>query len=241
VTISASVEDFIAQIEPGRIFECSDLSVYSQHPDAVLKTLSRMVAANRLGRVSKGKYYIPKKGILGEMKPNDSELLKSCLYRRGQRTGYITGAALYNKLGISTQQPKTIEVATTGSRQEKNFGTIKVRLVAASAPVSDQNVPLLELLDVLKNVKSISDASPAEVVRWMSGTISKLEGAVVKDLQDLALKYYSPSTKALLGFIVSCVGFHPIPELKKSLSPVTKYNIGINEAEWPNAKEWSIR
>jgi hypothetical protein len=175
------------------------------------------------------------------MKPNDSELLKSCLYRRGQRTGYITGAALYNKLGISTQQPRTIEVATTGSRQEKNFGTIKVRLVVASAPVSDQNVPLLELLDVLKNVKSISDSSPAEVIRWLSGTISRLEETVVKDLQDLALKYYSPSTKALLGFIVSCVGFHPIPELKKSLSPVTKYNIGINEAEWPNAREWSIR
>jgi predicted transcriptional regulator of viral defense system len=241
VRISACVEDTIAQIEPGTIFECNDLSVYNQYPDAVLKALSRMVAINRLGRISKGKYYVPKKGILGNMKPSDSELLKSCLYSKGQRTGYITGAALYNKLGLSTQQPKTIEIATTCSRQEKNFGTIKIRLVSSSAPVSDKNVRLLELLDVLKDVKCISDAPPAEVVRMLALTISKLEDASVKELQDIALKYYSPSTKALLGLIVSYVGFRPIPELKRSLNPTTKYNIGIDEDEWPNAKEWSIR
>lgn len=241
MTISANVEDSIAKIEPGKIFECSDLSVYSQSPDAVLKTLSRLVAINRLGRVGKGKYYIPKKGILGDLKPSDSELLKSCLYRKGLRTGYITGAALYNKLGLSTQQPKTIEIATTGSRQEKNFGTIKVRMVTCLAPVSEKNVPLLELLDALRNVKYISDARPVEVVRILAMTIAKLEETVVKDLQKLALDYYSPSTKALLGLIVSWIGFRPIPELKKSLSPTTKYNIGISEAEWPGAKEWSIR
>ncbi|WP_148058601.1 DUF6088 family protein [Pseudomonas frederiksbergensis] len=241
MTISSCVENSIAQIEPGKIFECSDLDVYNKSPDAVLKSLSRLVATNRLGRVSKGKYYVPKKGLLGDMKPSDSELLKSCLYRKGQRVGYITGAALFNKLGLSTQQPKTIEVATAGSRQEKNFGTIKIRLVTSLAPVSDKNVPLLELLDVLRNVKYISDAPPSEVIRLLTVIISRLEEAVVKDLQDLALNYYSPSTKALLGFIISCIGFRPNPELKKSLSPTTKYNIGIDEAEWPSAKEWSIR
>ena len=68
------------------------------------------------------------------------------LYRNGQRCGYITGPALYSRLGLSTQVPKTIAVAANRAAQTKDFGTIRIKLVPRRAPITDSTVPLLGLL-----------------------------------------------------------------------------------------------
>ena len=90
------------------------------------------MAAKKIAKVSKGQFYIPRQGVFGPVPVGETERLKTLMYKDGYQVGYVTGAALFNKLGLSTQQPKTIEVASMASRQKKNFGSIRVRLVAAT-------------------------------------------------------------------------------------------------------------
>lgn len=121
----------------------------------------------RLERFAKGKFYVPKKGLLGLRKPSDSELLRSMLYKDGRLRGYITGLSLFNQLGLTTQVPRTVTLAINGGRQEKEFGTIKVKTQVTRVPVEERDVPLLQYLDALKEVKSIPDSNiDRSLLRW---------------------------------------------------------------------------
>nr|MBO8919382.1 hypothetical protein [Proteus mirabilis] len=72
---------------------------------------------------------------------------------------------LYNRLGLTTQIPKTITIASDKSPQRKDFGTVEVKLVKAKVPVSESNREYLEILDVLSNIKKIPDSNPSEVMK----------------------------------------------------------------------------
>ncbi|PCI45027.1 MAG: hypothetical protein COB51_09410 [Moraxellaceae bacterium] len=88
-----------------------------------------MVSDKRLERLSKRKFYVPKKGLLGKRKPSDNELIRAVLYENGRLRGCVTGAALYNRPGLTTQVPRTVTVAFNGGRQERAFGTIRIKTV----------------------------------------------------------------------------------------------------------------
>ena len=81
--------------------------------------------------------------MLGDIPVSDEERLRDVLYRNGRRSGYITGPALYNRLGLTTQIPRTIMIATNRAAQTKDFGTIRIKMVPRRAPIGDSTVPLL--------------------------------------------------------------------------------------------------
>lgn len=240
MTIAAAVEKSVAQFKLGQVFTYNDLPEYRRACEAVVKAMSRLVATNRLAKAGKGKFYIPRQGVLGLVPLDDAERLRTLMYKDGCQIGYITGAALFNKLGLSTQQPKTIEIASTASRQQKDFGTIRVRLVTTYAPV-ENNVPLLELLDALKSCKKIPDASVNEVLLLLQMQLNNLDSTDVEKIQQLAILYYPASTKAVLGALLSSNQQHVLPELKNSLNPSTRYKIGLSPQRWPQAKIWFIQ
>lgn len=239
--ISTQVKQSIDAFKPGQVFDCSEITVYKMNPAATLKALSRMVVADQLRRVSKGLYYVPKRGILGDIKPSDSDILKTLLYKSGRRTGYVTGAALYNRLGLSTQQPKTVEVATSGARQVKDFDNFKVRLVEALAPVLERDIPYLEILDVFKGIKSIPDTAPSEALSLISARICKFKDVEIFRLQSLAAEYYPPMVRAIVGMVVERTGGQVLDGLRNSLNPSTVYCLAINVAEWPSARSWCVK
>ncbi|QIB64224.1 hypothetical protein [Kineobactrum salinum] len=98
-------------------------------PLAVAQAMSRMVSAGRVQRLSKGKFYVPLEGIMGPRKLSDSALVRSVLYDGERLRGYVTGLALFNRLGLTTQVPRTVTVAVEGGRQQKDFGTIRIKTV----------------------------------------------------------------------------------------------------------------
>jgi hypothetical protein len=75
MSIAQTVQKSLESIPAGKIFSYQELPDYAKSPGAVIKAVSRLVAENRLERFSKGKFYIPKKGLLGSRKPSDSDLI----------------------------------------------------------------------------------------------------------------------------------------------------------------------
>ena len=241
MSVAQNVQKSVNAMPAGQIFGYQALPSYVQSPSAVIKAVGRLVTEKRLARFSKGKFYIPSEGLMGLRKPSDTELIRSVLYKEGRLRGYVTGLAIYNQLGLTTQVPRTITVAINGGRQEKDFGTIRIKTVIARMLIEEPDVKLLQYLDVLKNLKNIPDANINQSLEIMRRYISDLKKREQVQLVLLAEKYYTPQTRALVGLLFSSLELSVPQSLALSLNPTTTYQLKLDQDQWPMAKQWSIR
>ena len=241
MSIAAAVNRTLDRMAPGQIFGYEAFPQYQETPGAVVRAVNRGVESGRLTRVAKGRFYRPRKGVLGDMPVSDEARVRDIVYRNGRRCGYITGPTLYNRLGLTTQVPKMITVATNRSAQTKDFGTIRVKLVPRRAPISEATIPLLELLDALRNARKIPDAGVGSVLKTLGRLLLDLTPARRKELQRLAVDYYNAGTRALLGLLLTRNGQEVLPTLASSINPTTRFDLGMNLSDWPQAREWNIR
>lgn len=241
MSIAQTIQNTVEAMPSGQIFGYQELPAYAKSPGAVIKAISRLVADNRLERFSKGKFYVPKKGLLGARKPSDSELIRSMLYKGGRLRGYVTGLSLYNQLGLTTQVPRTITVAYNGGRQEKEFGTIRIKTVVTRIPIKEKDVKLLQYLDALKDIKKILDSDVNLSLKIIRGYISKLSDRERSRLVELALNYYNPQVRALVGLLFTDLKLSVPGSLARSLNPTTTYKLKLDRSMWPMAKEWNIQ
>lgn len=240
MNITQAVQETVKTMEPGHVFGYEAIPEYAQAPGSVVKAVSRLVSSKQIERLSKGQFYVPKQGLLGPRKPSDNELIRSVLFKKGRLRGYVTGPALFNNLGLTTQMPVTITIALNGGRMEKHFGTIRIKMIAARAPVTQENVTALQYLDVLKDIKHISDTRIDRTLSVMKSKIAELSRNQLDQLIELAVNYYGAQVRALLGLILSATGLSASEALKDSLNPVTSYNLNLNQSLWPDAKDWNI-
>ena len=241
MSITAAINQIIDRKPTGRIFGYEAFPQYREAPAAVVRAVNRGVENRRLKRVAKGRFYKPRTGVLGDVPVSDQERLRDALYRNGRRSGYITGPALYNRLGLTTQIPKTITIAVNRATQTKDFGTIRIKLLSRRAPISDSTVPLLEILDILRDARKVPDANDGRIIRAMAKRLMDLTPAERKKLQRLALNYYNSGTRALLGMLLTRSGKEVLPALKASINPTTRFNLGMDPGDWPESRAWNIR
>ena len=241
MSIAASVNQIIDRAPTGRIFGYEVFPQYRESPGAVVRAVNRGVETGRLQRVEKGRFYKPRKGALGDVPVSDEERLRDALYRNGRRVGYVTGPALFNRLGLTTQMPKTVAVAVNRATQIKDLGTIRIKLLSRRAPISASTVPLLEILDILRDAGKVPGTNVERVIQEMAKRLTELKPAELKKLQRFALDYYNPGTRALLGTLLSRCQKSMLPALKASLNPTTRFNLGIDPCVWPESRAWNIR
>lgn len=242
MSITTMVAKKVNSIPKGTVFGYDEIPAYTKSPGAVVKAVSRMLIDGRLEKLSKGKFYTPVAGIVGPKKPSDNEIVRTNLYKNGKLRGYVTGLSLYNKLGLTTQVPRIITIARNGSRQKKGFGTITIKGIGSRCPIEKENIKPLQYLDVLKDIKKIPDADANESLRIIARYISDLAENEKKAMLALALKYYPPRVKALLGLVLSSIGLAAItPTLKMALNPTTIYKLDLDSSRWPMATEWNIK
>ena len=241
MSIAAAVNQTIDRMKAGRIFGYEVFPQYQEAPEAVVRAVNRSVGQGRLKRVEKGRFYRPRKGVLGEIPVSDDARVRDVLYRNGQRWGYITGPALYNFLGLTTQVPKTITVATSRAAQTKDFGTIRIKLVSRRAPITDSTVPLLEFLDALRDIRKVPDAGAGRILKVLGKRLMDVAPSRRKKLQRMAIGYYNAGTRALLGLLLTRNGQEVLPELRASINPTTRFNLGIDPRDWPEAGGWNFR
>ena len=241
MNIAQIIQNSVESMPAGQIFGYQELPSYAKSPSAVTKAAGRMVSDKRLERFSKGRFYVPKKGMFGLRKPSDSELIRSMLYKDGRLRGYVTGLSLYNQLGLTTQVPRTITVAVNGGRQEKDFGTIRIKTVVTRIPIKENDVKLLQYLDALKDIKKILDSDVNLSLTMMRRCVSELSASEQSCFVKLVENYYGPQVRALVGLLFTSLKLSVPRSLSRSLNPTTTYKLNLDQSKWPMAKEWKIQ
>lgn len=239
-SIQAEVGDQVAQVPLGKVFSYDSMPAYREAPNAVVKAVSRLVRKGELRRFAKGQFYRPRQGVLGEVPLKDTEKLKPLLYKGGRRVAYITGVSLYNRLGLTSQVPRVLTLARKGAGKGRNMGTFSVRIVPARAPVKDEDIPVLELLDVLKDIRRIPDTTPDETLCWLLARTRRLTDQDRHRMVGLADEFYPPMVRALLGMLLETLGKNEYRDLESSLNPVSRYKVFIDHEKWALARKWHI-
>jgi len=235
------IEKQINKIKEGTTFKYQQLSIESNEYSAATKAIERLIEKGIIKRVSTGVFYKPKQTIFGELKPNEEELLKPYLFQKNKRIAYITGISLYNRMGLTTQVPRNIKIASRDKRITVSVGNIKGNPVKSYVDVTNKNFYLLEILDVLKDFKKIPDLDKKSGIKIISNQLKKLNTKEIKQLIDCALSY-PPRVRAFLGSLLEQIDFSfELKTLKKSLNPLSEYNYGIEKKTLPTITNWNMK
>ena len=238
--VAEKVERKINGMKEGTTFKYQQLGITQSEYSAATKAIGRLIKKGIIKRVSTGVFYKPKRSAFGELRPREEELLKPYLFQDGKRIAYITGGALYNRMGLTTQVPKTIKVASKIKRVTTKIGKTQVKPVKSYVDVTNENYYLLEILDAIKDFKTIPDLDKKAAITLLKKKISTLSDNDRSKMIRCALKY-PPRTIALLGAILELSKEkNGLEGLKKSLNPLTTYKLGIQIDTLPTGPKWNI-
>ena len=211
--ITREVQKRLEDFQPDYVFTYRDLNLPAETSESIIKMLNRLAGEGYLAKISKGRFYKPKKSVFGTLKPRQEELVKDLLEKNGKRIGYLTGYSVFNRLGLTTQVPNMI---------------------------TKDNIPLLQLLDAIRFIKEIPDTTIEASYRRIAFLVGEL-GRREKEKMVALAEAYPPMVRALLGTIIeNDCGMAKAQPLWDSLNPVTVYKLGINEDTLPNKKKWRI-
>lgn len=213
-------------------------------PLAVAAALSRLSkdSGGLLRRVRRGVYYVPRKTRFGETKPELDHVMSYLLEHRGIAFA-PTGTAAYNGLGLTTQiSPKVtyrLNRPTRSVDPGRRYFKIRSVTISPSYEVEGLGSSELAVLDALKDLDRIPDATPAETITRIMDLI-RSERLSLKRLVRLA-RHEPPRVRALVGAIGALLGApKAVTRLKKSLNPLTNFALNVGSV-LPNAAEWQIR
>ena len=238
--VTEKIEKRIKRMPEGTTFKYRQLNITASEYSAAVKAIERLIAKKVIKRISTGIFYKPKKTVFGELRPGESEIIKPYLFEQGKRVAYITGTALYNNLGLTTQVPKIIKIASRSKRITINTGSLKAKPVKSYVDVTKDNFRLLEILDILKDFVKIPDMDKEVGITFL---LNKLKDLSEKDGARI-IKYalqYPPRTRAFLGALLNQLNKQENKTVKESLNPLTNYELGINDELLSTAPNWNIK
>lgn len=235
------IELKLQQLGAGEVFDNSYFTIEASKTTALAKLLSRKVEEGQLARLAKGKYYKPKNTIFGTLAPFSQQIIKSVTQKNGKTIGYITGIKAYQERRLTTQLPSVIEIAIQGKpKPNQKIGNYQFQFVIRKFDFTEEQVPFLQLLDALKDIKRIPDATITGTIQTIKEIMREMSPNEVETMVDLA-QYYPPSVKALVGAIVQEV--HPstiLTPLFSALNPLSVYKIGVKDNSLQYRKHWKI-
>ena len=234
MTVAKEVKQKILSMEEGKIVTYDDFS-YLQNFNAVSLVLSRLVQDGTIKRLKKGMYFKSAKTKFGERGPNESEVVKSLA-----DDGYVSGIVAYNKLGLTTQVPNEVVIIGKKYNRTTKIGNLSVKYQKREGSFNNKSRKYLQILDAVKDIKKIPGSSINKSLDKLIIIIENLSDQEQKRLVKYALEY-KPMVRALLGAILEKIGNFEFETLKRTLNPLTSYNIGIEEYILPNKREWRIK
>ena len=238
MVIARQIREKLAGTPTGTVLTTKDFDIEMQYQSALVKALNRLIQQGSLQKISKGRYYIPKKTVFGTLRPADSELVKDLLECKGAIVGYITGTTAFASMGLTTQVSSSILVGTNKYRRPLTRNGVKISFLQQDNPITQQNIPLLRLLDALRLMKMIPAASPDECIKNIGNRVKALSANEQAELLQLSLRY-APYVRASLGAIAENIGI-ATDMLRRTLNGVTYYKLPISEEALPNKKNWNI-
>lgn len=239
--VSKKIKAAIKKLPVGITFKYQKLNISKDEYGAAAKAIERLISEKQIKRISTGVFYKPKKTVFGELKPGEEDLLRPYLFVGNNRIAYITGTALYNKMGLTTQVPKDIKVASKAKEVRTKVGNINVRRVKSYVDVTNENYNLLEILDALKDFKQIPNLNKKSAIDLLINTIASLKKRGLFRLVQYGNEY-PPRARAFLGAILEKANRDiDLGQLKQSLNPLTEYKLGITPDMLSTAEKWNIK
>ncbi len=236
--IAKQVRETLNTMPPGKVFTIADFDIPQRYQPALVKTLSRLANGNDIQKVSKGRYYKPKQTVFGTLQPSVTEVVKDLIERNGKLIGYITGTLAFARMGLTTQITSAVTIGTNKYRRSLHRGEYAVSFVVQPNPITEQNIPLLRILDAVKMLRQIPGTSPDDCVRNIGRLISALPQDESALLTTLAMGY-APYVRALTGAILDNIGIDTA-ELRKTLNGVTTYKLPVSAQALPDKSNWNI-
>jgi myosin-crossreactive antigen len=168
-----NLKNIETKFKKGEIFFISDFSELGTY-EAVRKSLQRLTTEDKIKRIAKGIYFLPKNHErLGVLFPHAEEIAKA-IAKRDKARIIPSGSTALNLLGLSTQIPLKAIFLTDGSARQIEVGnqTIQFKktnpknlsiehrltnlLIQALKAIGEKNVTQ-EQIDKIRNIISKSD------------------------------------------------------------------------------------
>ena len=230
----------IDRFPKGYVFTYADFPVEVNQKEAIIKALNRMVAAGKIAKLSKGKYYKPETTPFGTLQPDRSQVVKDLLEENGKKVGYLTGYSIYNSLGLTTQLSNVIQIGKNVVRPAFKRGQYTISFIKQNNIITKENIPLLQILDAIRYIQKIPDTTISKSGKRFSVILKNLSDTEKSTLVRLALKY-PPSARALLGTLLDTIQADAVSQpLYDSLNPITKYKLPGLKVAFPEADKWNF-
>lgn len=207
-------------------------------PGAVLRQLSRLVQEGLLIRASKGIYVRPTATLLGPSTLSQEEIAMVKARKKGV-TLVATGYGGFNRLGITTQVSGRMELAVDRTVRTSGPEKSRVRFLVRDRRMLANPTECI-VLEALRRINHISDATPADVIFAVMENI-KSDKISFDRLAVLSLRSEPPRVRALVGAIGDDLGLSPdlVHRLYESLNGITVFRIEVGNA-LRSADHWKI-
>lgn len=240
MSTARDVMNTIDRFPKGYIFTYGDVDTDVQKKEAVIKALNRMVAAGKISKLSKGKFYKPESTQFGDLQPDRKQIVKDLLEDNGKITGYLTGLSIYNQLGLTTQVSNTLQIGKNQIRPSFKRERYTITFIQQKNTITRENIPLLQVLDAMRYIKKIPDTTIESSCKRLLAIVKDLPDKDKKSLVRLALKY-PPATLALLGALLDQLRKTDLTDrLLRSLNPITKYKLKGAARVLSTTAKWNI-
>lgn len=230
----------INRFPKGYVFTYEDFNRDVKSKEAVVKALNRMAASGKIEKLAKGKFYKPEETVFGKLEPPKQQVVKDLLEENGKTIGYLTGLSVYNLQGLTTQISNVIQIGKNEIRPTFKRGRFIISFIKQKNIITKENIPLLQLLDAINQIKKIPDTTLNESTLRIIEIIKVLSEKEISTIQKLSLKY-PPSTRALLGAILDFLNKGETEIIKKSLNAISTYSFPNIETVLPTSKNWNIK
>jgi Family of unknown function (DUF6088) len=203
-------------------------------PSAVAMALSRLAREGALQRVGKGVYYRPHKTSLGPSGPAASGIAAQTL----RAPVHPAGLNAANVLGLSTQNPRRAEYATSAAGPPTG---LRDAVVHTGRPPGRAGLSVEDgaLLETLRERARYSDLSPQRTIDRLRRLLSDEDH--FRRLAAAALEE-PPRVRAILGALGEDSGMpeSTLAPLRESLNPLSRFDFGMLSA-LRSARRWQAK
>ncbi len=174
-----------------------DIHIEGMNRPNFCQQLKTLTDNGKLVRYEKGIYYIPKRTrFCASAGPSPETVARYKYISRGGRTdGYYSGSTFANIIGLSLQVPMKKEIVSNNIAaivREVLIGKQPFIVRRTNVPISEENVKVLQLLELLKNLDSYLDSSYDEARETIKNY--SLANHITREAVDKYIRKYPDST-----------------------------------------------
>lgn len=187
----------IENYKDGEPIFLEDIHIAEIRRDNFRQQIKTLADAGKIVRYEKGIYYIPKQTRFKSSSGPSPETVARYKYisRGGKIDGVYSGSTFANLIGISTQVPMKKEIVSNNMAaivREVTIGNQSFIVRKTNIPISSENVKVLQLLELLKNLDAYIDSNYDEAREKIKNYA--LSSNITKNDIDRYIRRYPDST-----------------------------------------------